>query len=84
MNKGDKLVCIEDFQIVLITNIYVYKVGDIVEIYDVHKEYESAYPVRVKKNNGDKNNFTYEEIKKYFILLYEWRNQQIDKILEDE
>jgi len=55
-------------------------------------KYDTDGTVHIYSPNGysssysdlkDQYNWSYEEIKDYFITLADWRQQQIDKILDD-
>jgi hypothetical protein len=79
---GQKLVCIQDFNIEIfgVASDLIYKKGDICEVESIDVKF--AYPYFLRFEN-ETNNFSYEEITKYFITLAEWREKQIDSILED-
>jgi hypothetical protein len=91
MNKGDKVVCIKDFslydqkfikgKLYQITQIYTelpccYISG---EIY--HNNLNFGYTFHFETENN-KPNFN-KKFSEYFITLAEWRDKQIDKILDE-
>lgn len=91
IKDGDKVVCIKDAEYYLdeynpgITEI-LYKYGEIYTISRVVKSY-----IDVKRNDGDLNTSFYLEepidewnkFSDYFITIAEWRERQINSILDE-
>jgi hypothetical protein len=90
MNKGDKLICIKD----------IYQIGTDKINFIAGKEYEIIFVGEISNNGNtyEELEITNENGKQAwisfkqgtwcyadeFITLAEWRDYQIDKILEDE
>ena len=97
MNRGDKFVCIKKCEIWINEESESYKydsdiseVGKLVEFisFEEHAQafdtFNIAYDWIVVLINGDKYEIYKEYFLKSFITLAEWRNKQIDKILEND
>ena len=70
---GDKLFCNKEF----IVDQNIYKIGDIIVIYDIDYK-EPIYQI-----DTEEELFSVEEINDNFISLAEWREFQIESILND-
>ena len=94
IKKGDKVICIKDAYYLDIEDPtcgleLFYKLGEIYEVNNVFKR--NSY-VDIKRNDNNSSTGFYlddpiEEWYKfsdYFMTLAEWRNKQIDSILEDD
>jgi hypothetical protein len=78
---GTKIVCIKSYQLLGC----IYEVGDIFTIVRIYVRPNQHYDFGAKKENDEQtDNFTFSEIEKNYITMAEWRDKQIDKILEDE
>ena len=99
IKKGDKVICIKDHTYHGELTIRSFSVGKQYEILTIEKLKESeivkSYYIEADMTNPDDFNsglrFMCEKevgaakcFKDYFITLAEWRQQQIDKILEDD
>jgi hypothetical protein len=94
IKTGDKVVCIKDAEYYLdehnpdITEI-LYKYG---EIYTIRvANFNDIFYINVKRNDKDSNTSFYLEepidewnkFSDYFITLAEWRDKQINSILDE-
>ena len=85
IKKGDKVVCITDdvvevkFAPVINSKNYFFKKGDFIEISGFYAEY-----VQFTFNGHEKLYLLYFIAIENFITLAEWRERQIDSILEDD
>jgi hypothetical protein len=88
MNKGDKIICINPYHIRDGDDFFSYKEGDIWQIEKTNRKamitthifsYIEAIPISFE---GESNRFSLEEMKNW-IILAEWREQQMKSILDD-
>jgi len=77
MNKGDKVICIKDLFINEFSTFTILTKGNLYEIEDV---YNKTFWVMT---NDRLRAFNVESFSKYFITLAEWREQQINSILDE-
>lgn len=82
LKKDDKIICITNYSVLDEGFLYEYKQGDVWVILSVLKDINNRYPIRAISESGVVNNFEASEMKN-FITLAEWRDKQIDWILED-
>jgi hypothetical protein len=86
MNKGDKFICIKKCEIWISEKSINYKydsdiseIGELVE-FIAFLEYDQVILLLI---NGDEYAIYEDYFFNSFITLAEWRQQQIDKILEE-
>ena len=79
MNKGDKIICANSYEV----GGFSYKEGDIWQIVDANAGIYCPIKAIPTSFKGDSNKFSLIEMKNW-ITLAKWRDSQIDKILEDE
>ena len=84
---GDKLVCFQDFFLEAIVGETVspepdYVVGDIITIKSAYVDSNTPYPIYALYK-GEEHLFTVKEINDNFISVAEWRDEQINSILND-
>jgi len=61
----------------------IHKIGDVVKILAIKSTSSGyLYPVKVLFNKREEP-YTFDEIKEYFYDLAEWREKQINSILDD-
>jgi hypothetical protein len=94
IEKGTKVVCIKDYYCTNGNFIWSFTKGKIYEVLSVGPEYTFVYikcnftqayfKGKIFKFGSNNRNNNLNLFKDYFITLAEWRQQQIDKILEDE
>ena len=82
LKKDDKIICITNYSVLDEGFLYEYKQGDVWVILSVLKDINNRYPIKAISESGVVNNFGASEMKN-FITLAEWRDKQIDWILED-
>lgn len=59
-----------------------HKIGEICNVIKIYVEYQK-YPVFVQFSDGTEEQYSYDEINEYFKNMAEWREKQIDEILND-
>ena len=86
IKKGDKLVCVTDGVVEIAVHApllngekFFLKKGDVIEISSFYADY-----VKFEFNGQEKLYLLHSIIAENFINLAEWRNKQIDSILEDD
>ena len=84
MNKGDKIICANSYEV----GGFSYKEGDIWQIVDANAGIYCPIKAIPTSFKGDSkgtlsHRFSLLEMKNW-ITLAEWRDLQIDKILEDD
>jgi hypothetical protein len=84
---GDKLVCFQDFFLEPILGDTIspepdYVVGDMITIKSVYAKSNTPFPI-YGDYKGEEHLFTIKEITDNFISIAEWRDNQINSILND-
>ena len=86
LKVGDKIICNKSYSVkVEYERIIEYNTGDVYTltiIYELDKWY--PYPIHGKNSIDMEHGFSTKELETNWITLAEWREQQIDKILEDD
>ena len=77
IKSGKKLWVKQDF----IIDAYTHKIGDMCIVTDIYIGNKPKYPISVKFD-GKEEDYSYAEIEKYFYDKAEWRDKQINSILD--
>lgn len=80
IKEGDIIICIKSYYIIDDLTKFIYNKDDTWKIKGIFPGVK--YNINaVSINTNEVNNFSHDEIKKNWISLAEWRDQQINSIL---